>query len=93
MQHFRHIHSLATTFPGDKTKSNLEITEKHHSIETSPAQMPDIEGGSDWRGVILQLTVKRENKMLGRQSGEPSINAVSDQTPTGPPPACVAYFA
>ena len=47
--------------------------------------MPDIEGGSDWRGVILQLTVKRENKMLGRQSGAPSINAVSDQTPTGPP--------
>ena len=42
--------------------------------------MPDIEGGSDWRGVILQLTVKRENKMLGQQSGELPINAVSDQT-------------
>ena len=26
LQHFRHIHSLAKTFPGDKTKSNLEIT-------------------------------------------------------------------
>ena len=89
LQHFRHIHSLAKTFPEDKTKSNLEtnleITQKNRSIETSPAQMPDIEGGSDWRGVILQLTVKRENKMLGRQSGEPSINAVSDQTPAGPP--------
>ena len=46
--------------------------------------MPDIEGGSDWRGVILQLTVKRENKMLGRQSGELPINAVSVQTVEGP---------
>ena len=45
--------------------------------------MPDIEVGSDWRGVILQLTVKRENKMLGQQSGELPINAVSAQTVEG----------
>ena len=83
LQHFRHIHSLAKTFPEDKTKSNLEtnleITKKsqHWDISSSDARHW---GGSDWRGVILQLTVKRENKMLGRQSGEPSINAVSDQT-------------
>ena len=48
--------------------------------ETSP-QMPDV--GADWRAVILQLTVKRENKMLGQQSGELPINAVSDQTVEG----------